>query len=224
MQKPAEPRSSKEALEQLRADGDHKALWTKALPLTKYAISGLIRSGRLSKEQSDDDFFQECCIAAGNAVRRWDPGRASFSRWVIYSVRNAALDLLAGRKRFHYSYDDERTAGERPAVESLLSKKEERTAIRAALNLMSPKYREMLERRYGIGRPEESVADIARSLGVARMSVHEMLVRAHKEMASCHQVTSIGDGTSHVEKQRRSSVRSRSSRTAAARGEARPGR
>jgi RNA polymerase sigma factor (sigma-70 family) len=171
-------------LEQLQASGDYKTLWSRALPLTKYAISTLIRSGKIAKEQADDDFFQECCLAAGEAVRRWDPTRASFSRWVFLKVQGAALNTMRGIRLSVAPLDESRTPSDRLDIVGLLETKQDLTKVKNALKLVSPESREMLERRYGIGRAEESVMQIARSKGVVRMTVHRMLVQAQTEFAA----------------------------------------
>ena len=175
---------SEATLEQLHANGDYKTLWSRALPLTKYAISTLIRSGKISREQADDDFFQECCLAAGEAIRRWDPTRASFSRWIFLKVQGAALNTMRGVRLSVAAMDESRAPSDRLDIVRLLETKQELTGLKNALNAVSPESRELLERRYGIGRPEESVVQIARSKGVVRMSVHRMLVQAQTELAA----------------------------------------
>lgn len=67
---------------------DWDALWLAAEPLVKFAMSEL-RCG-------DEDALQEARVAAGTAVRSWNPVKGAFSTHVTTYARQAILDWLRG--------------------------------------------------------------------------------------------------------------------------------
>lgn len=175
------------ALLRLYAARDHKALWARALPYTKYAIKRLIKSGRISKEQSTDDFFQECCLAAGEAARQWDPSRAEFSTWIVRRVTDRALNALRDAhnrdKHIAGEFDETLTPSE-ASVERSVQTRQDRVRVKRALEGLSPALKDVIERRYGIARPARSAKQIADEDGTHRNTVLRMLVLAQNQLAT----------------------------------------
>lgn len=70
-------------------------LWEQALPLVKFAVKRLIKSGALAAEYATDDLLQEGNLAAGKVIRTWDPFEGAFSTWVIRRVSGALANHIA---------------------------------------------------------------------------------------------------------------------------------
>jgi RNA polymerase sigma factor (sigma-70 family) len=89
------PRLNKAQLEELhrlREAGDaraQQALWLEALRLVVYSAGKLMGARGYS---ADPDTIQEGNIAAGAAVKTWNPAKGRFSTWIVKSVRGAMID------------------------------------------------------------------------------------------------------------------------------------
>lgn len=84
-------RLTEDDLKIARAIEDWNTLWLAAEPLIKFAMSEL-RCG-------DEDALQEARLAAGAAVRSWDPLKGSFSTHVISCARGTILKWLNSDNR-----------------------------------------------------------------------------------------------------------------------------
>ena len=93
--------------EDLLAAGDFTALWSKALPLVKWQLGRMVQSGQLQSQYLTDDLIQQCSLAVGKALRRWDPAKGAFSTFMVQSIRSAAADNI---RRETYGIDGGREA------------------------------------------------------------------------------------------------------------------
>ena len=110
-------------------------------------------------------------------VRSYDPRRGSARQWLFGIARNAALDELRRRRRHATLAVDP----EDPAAAAALASHEDgtdgalrRTAVRAALDGLSPRERELVALKFHAGL---SNAEIARVLGVSESNAGTLLHR-----------------------------------------------
>lgn len=71
---------------------DWTTLWKAAMPWVKFVISSMARQG------VDEDLLQEGNLAAGAAVRSWDPDKGAFSTHICSYVRFEMLKHLNEQK------------------------------------------------------------------------------------------------------------------------------
>jgi RNA polymerase sigma-70 factor (ECF subfamily) len=121
---------------------------------------------RIAYFSSEDveDILQNAYIKAYKNIYRYDPSM-SFSTWLYHIVRNTTLDELrhrAVRVKPYASFDDEtilQIASEESIFGDVL-KKETLEALKAAMNELPEKYREVLVLRYSEDKSYEEIIDI----------------------------------------------------------------
>ena len=96
--------------------GDWRALWQQAVPIVRQMVAQMRREGRIPPHL-DDDALQAAYLAAGQAVRLWNPMEAALSTHLTRRVRGAVLRVLQ-QERAVLAFDDETDEGS-PALESI---------------------------------------------------------------------------------------------------------
>lgn len=79
---------SQDELVRARLLGDWDTLWTAAIPWVKFVVSTM---------GQDEDLTQTGHLAAGQAVRTWDPDKGAFSTHICNCVRGACQTYLSTR-------------------------------------------------------------------------------------------------------------------------------
>ncbi|MCW3064244.1 MAG: polymerase, sigma-24 subunit, subfamily [Solirubrobacterales bacterium] len=125
-------------------------------------------------------------LAFERAYRRrrlFDPGRGSERAWLFGIARNAALDELRKRKRtatLAAEPGDTDTAPFEDDEEAIVR----RTTVRAALDELSPRERELVALKFHAGLTNEELAKV---LGVSESNAGTMLHRAMEKLRkACH--------------------------------------
>jgi RNA polymerase sigma-70 factor (ECF subfamily) len=141
---------------------------------------------RIAYFSSEDveDILQNAYIKAYKNIYRYDPSM-SFSTWLYHIVRNTTLDELrhrAVRVKPYASFDDEtilQIASEESIFGDVL-KKETLEALKAAMNELPEKYREVLVLRYSEDKSYEEIIDI---LQLPKGTIAARINRAKKLLA-----------------------------------------
>lgn len=163
-------------------------MWEQALPLVKSTISRLIRQRRLTADQATGDLLQEGTLAAGRAVRTWQPDKGAFSTWVVNNAQGALMDhlrrvsngLVGGRDASGVAglYDEERGEDHgtfEPAV-TRLERDQDAAVVRIAIEgLKSAQDQELVRRYYGIDCEPERLVDIAVKWKLPQSTMERML-------------------------------------------------
>ncbi len=97
---------TKEQLVAARAAQDWTTLWEAAIPLAKLTVRRLMEYGDLDPAHSTSDLMQDALLAAGEAVRLWEPEKGAFSTWIpayakrriLNSIQAAATGMVGGRQ------------------------------------------------------------------------------------------------------------------------------
>lgn len=180
--------------EDLLAAGDYRALWHRTLPLVKWQLGRMVKSGALQSHYLTDDIIQECSLAVGKAIPRWNPQIGSLSNFMVQCIRSRALDhirressgIVGGRDaQGHAGPLDESTmsSGELPALDKLMSR--ERTAtVQSALAALCIEDYDMLVQYYGLDhhRRPRSLREIAAQYDETPGRVKDRLMQAVASM------------------------------------------
>lgn len=174
-----------------KADEDYKLLWAQALPLVKYALRKLQSRGiRLT-----DDLLQDCNLAAGQAVRRWNPNKGEFATWIIARVRGAAWNhqrrersgMVGGRDAPGHTvtYEEELSGGDDDDIlKELHIEDAQEAVIHGLANMALPDNADLLRYRFGLfGGKSSSVAELAELYGVGQRTMERRLGFAFAELA-----------------------------------------
>jgi RNA polymerase sigma-70 factor (ECF subfamily) len=125
-------------------------------------------------------------LAFERAYRRrrlFDPRRGSERAWLFGIARNAALDELRKRKR-QARLAVEPADAETVAIEDAADDIARRSAVRAALDTLPPRDRELIALKYHAGLTNQEIAKV---LGVSDSNVGTMLHRTMEKLRkACH--------------------------------------
>lgn len=170
---------------------DWRSLWEQALPLVKFAVNRFAMRG-VDRALCSDDMIQDGNIAAGKAVRSWNPDKGEFSTWILARVEGAIRNHLQrtlsgmvggrdseGRTGF---FEDERFADVEELVSSL-EQEDEATRLGDALAQLTAGDQKILALRYGVGGEKTlQVQEIAIHLGWSQSSVKRVLAECVKKL------------------------------------------
>lgn len=196
--------------EALLAAGDFTALWNKALPLVKWQLGRMVQSGQLQSHYLTDDLIQQCSLAVGKALRKWDPVRGAFSTFMVKCIYTAAMDhirreasgIVGGRDaQGHAGPLDEATmASGNPAILERLLTKENASRIAAALAVLTLDEYDVLVQYYGLGyNSPRPLRSIAKSYNLSTDETYRLLMRA---IASMRMMLSDNNGADSHEQDR----------------------
>jgi RNA polymerase sigma-70 factor (ECF subfamily) len=125
-------------------------------------------------------------LAFERAYRRrklFDPRRGSERAWLFGIARNAALDELRKRKRTATLAAEPADADAVPA-EDAADAVVRRTTVRAALDALAPRERELIALKFHAGLSNQELAKV---LGVSESNVGTMLHRTMEKLRkACH--------------------------------------
>jgi RNA polymerase sigma-70 factor, ECF subfamily len=126
---------------------------------------------RLPAEQAEE-LVQECWMIAVRAIRKFDPGRATFGTWLRGIANNVVRNELRRRGRATVVAWDDALAPDRQerAPEPDLDE-----AVTAVLKRLPEDYRDVLKAKYCDGL---AVTEIAASSGRTAKAVESLLTRA----------------------------------------------
>jgi len=158
---------------------DWKRMWEEAIPLVKFAVKRITRARNVAGHHVTDDMIQEAMEAAGAAVRTWSPLYGSFSSWIVTAAKQAVRDHIrseasgmVGGQRAQAVFKNidglELSEGAPHEFRDPAEQIDEDIAREAVSNIRHPDERGAVRAYFGIGQPEQSMADYAKSVGVHR--------------------------------------------------------
>ncbi|MBP2019588.1 RNA polymerase sigma-70 factor (ECF subfamily) [Symbiobacterium terraclitae] len=153
----------------------------KAYRLARMAMGGL------GSEQDVEEVVSDALAAAWERVEEFDPGRSTLTNWVLMLTKYAALDRRRALRRHNLDAEGQArviplSAAPEPTAppsEELVLAGEEQATLHAALRRLPEAERNLLIRRYFLG---ESLAEMARDLGLTRGALDTRLWRARQNL------------------------------------------
>ncbi len=181
-----------------RVSEDWSTLWIESIPWVRLAATSL-------RTNSVEDLLQEGYLAAGRAVREWNPDLSPFWGHIYAYTRNRMLNYLRAQGRrtgtpLESADSDvegpEATYGDMGHVPQgygdaaqELARIAAPGAAEALLRRLDPATAMRLRERWGLpafdseGGEETSVPEMAHAQGVPRESLRDSLVKAQKSLA-----------------------------------------
>lgn len=189
-------RLSAHELRAARKAQDWNTLWEQSLPIVKFAISSMVRGG-MDRHHCTDDTLQEASLAAGKAVRTWDPSKGEFSTWIVKRATGAIRNhinrerngLIGGRDAYVATVEMQEERAPDLEAKSALGDLEGAERIRLVRDLLfrasdNPLDYEIVAYRFGFaGYPVQTMNEIARRVRLPLRTVERRLAKALRDMA-----------------------------------------
>lgn len=154
------PAESRQLIERLRAR-DAAALGELYDRFGGVVYSIILRIAR--DTATAEDLTQEVFLRVWNHIPSFDLDRGSLSTWVLTIARNAAIDFLRSRSGQQTRRSVSIDAMERPLAggnaEAELQSSTDAKKVRAAMERLEPKHRQLLELAYFEGLSQSEMAE-----------------------------------------------------------------
>ena len=126
--------------------------------VTRYHVGLIIHCDNLIKDRdAAEDIAQEAFIKAYLDLNKYDPDKAQFSTWLYRIATNLAIDYLRKQKRRVTVEDIEAIA--EATMPAYIEEEQKQEIRKAVLNLVPPKYRQVIEAYYWDGKSYQQIAD-----------------------------------------------------------------
>lgn len=160
---------------------DWNALWLEARTIVNAVVGSMYAANEIHNAERED-VLQEGYLAAGSAIRSWEPIEGTFNTWVTRITRGCILKSLNKLDRTHLASADVEnlTDADAPPTE----RGAEVWLVRSQLARLDLRERQFIERAYGIDCPEETHEQIARSKGLSQQRVTEIINRALRKLGA----------------------------------------
>lgn len=149
----------------------------------------------MDRKHCTDDTLQEASLAAGKAVRTWDPAKGEFSTWIITKATSAIRDHVrrersgpvGGRDAYGATskwVEEVIPDGRQKSVLNLMVEERDKTELRNLVgHLRSEADKEIVALRFGLERfPAMRMQQIAQQVGLSLATVERRLANALAEM------------------------------------------
>lgn len=151
--------------------------WAKAEPIVRiYIASAIGRSHQI------DDIVQDVATIATEKFDTYDPD-LPFTRWALGIARHRVAKSIRTKVRDRHVFSSEMIA-ELAGIAAALEPEADarKAALRECLGALAGRARRIVEMRYQWGR---QVQKIAEDLGMSRVAVSGVLMRARKTLGDC---------------------------------------
>ena len=153
--------------------------WAKAEPIVRIYIASAIGQSHLI-----DDIVQEVATIVTEKFEDYDADY-EFSRWALGIARNRVAKSIRSKMRDRHVFSGEFIEELADVVAEVQPEAESRkAALKHCLQGLRGRTRRIIEMRYQWGR---QVQGIAEELGMSRVSVSAVLLRARKALGDCIQ-------------------------------------
>ncbi len=143
-------------------------------PLMRYVIDPILRD-----RHRTDDCLSEAAMRIWDKIDTYDENKGSFAAWVTAITRNTALNMLRKTSRHPEEELTDELPSREPTPEELVLREERRSELRAALEKLTQKERNLFYRKYYY---RQSTEQIAAELGMTARSVEGKLYRIRKKL------------------------------------------
>ena len=143
-------------------------------PLMRYIAKPILR------DQHDiEDCLSETAMRIWENFNTYDEDKGSFAAWVTAITRNTALNMVRRKNRHKTDEIEENTESTESTPEEIVLKEERQRELRRALDLLSPKERNLFYRKHYYLQFTET---IAAEMGMTVRSVEGKLYRIKKKL------------------------------------------
>ncbi len=151
---------SHEELWAAQSRGDYQLLWAAAERHVASTVIGMLKRGDVEGEK--DDLIGEGNLAAGLAVRKWNPLEAALSTHVSLHVYRAVMRYVMKQGRHSVQVVDGVSVEDLPDQEAKSAAEMADTAcVRELLTGLSHAERKLISRYFGIGQEEMTSTELA---------------------------------------------------------------
>lgn len=151
--------------------------WAKAEPILRIYIASAI-----GQHHQIDDIVQEVATIVTEKFDTYDPDQP-FTRWALGIARHRVAKSIRTKVRDRHVFSSEMLMELAGVVADLQPEVDARkAALRDCLVALKGRSRRIIEMRYQWGR---QVQKIAEELGMSRVAVSGVLMRARKALAQC---------------------------------------
>lgn len=151
--------------------------WARTEPIIRIYIASVLGDSHLI-----DDVVQDVATIVTEKFEDYDPGR-EFSRWALGIARHRIAKSIRGKVRDRHLFSSEMIDELADIVAEVQSELEDRkSALAACLKGLKGRSLRIIEMRYQWGR---QVQGIAEELGMSRVAVSGVLLRARKALGDC---------------------------------------
>lgn len=151
--------------------------WARTEPLIRIVVASAIGHG-----QAVDDIVQEVATIVTEKFEDYDPDQP-FSNWAIGITKNRIAKTIRSKVRDRHVFSGEMIEALADITAELQPEADLRKAALAhCLEVLKGRSRSILEMRYQWGRQVQSIAE---DLGMTRVAVSGVLLRARKALGQC---------------------------------------
>lgn len=166
-----------ELLDLLRRDrtAGTEALLARYCPLLRYVIGGI-----LAESGDEEDCLSEVCLVLWQKLDSFDPAKGALSAWLTAVARNTALNhLKAHRRREAHTAEAVGYPVSPDTPEQALLRQERAERLKAALNGLRDRDRQLFYRRYYYLQP---LSQIAAEMGMTERAAEGRLYRLRQRL------------------------------------------
>ncbi len=147
----------------------------------------------LRNDQDARDVTQDTLVKVLRSLDRYDP-RWRFSTWVIGIARNTCIDEFRKRKRIS-DFEAPETADPGPGPEQLAARNLRAEQLHAALDQLTPLYRDVLVLYHFEHLKYQEIADL---LDIPIGTVMNRIFRARRKLRDAFEALDVADGLADV--------------------------
>lgn len=151
--------------------------WARTEPIVRIYIASAIGQSHLI-----DDIVQDVATIVTEKFQDYDPDY-EFSRWALGIARNRVSKSIRTKMRDRHVFSSEMMGELADIVAEVQPEAEARkSALKACLESLKGRTLRIVEMRYQWGRQVQAVAE---ELGMSRVAVSAVLLRARKALGNC---------------------------------------
>jgi DNA-directed RNA polymerase specialized sigma24 family protein len=175
---------SNEELQAALIAGDFNLLWEAAAAPAKAAVTGMLMRGEVEGEK--DELVGEAYLAAGKAVRKWEPAKGSFATWIGAYVKTVVKFHWLKQYKHAAQLDRDANPEELADPNVVLSVDTvDAERVRGLLTELSPLERKLICRHFGIGQDEETtIRTLAAAYGMPSSTLHDKMREILNKLAA----------------------------------------
>ncbi|MEO0475048.1 MAG: sigma-70 family RNA polymerase sigma factor [Planctomycetota bacterium] len=152
--------------------------WARTEPIVRIYVVSVIGDSR-----AIDDIVQDVASVVTEKFETFDPDRGAFSHWALGIARNRVSKTIRTKVRDRHVFSGEFIEELAGAVVEVQPEAESRkAALKLCLQGLKGRTLRIVEMRYQWGR---QVQGIAEELGMSRVAVSAVLMRARKALGDC---------------------------------------
>ena len=152
--------------------------WARTEPIVRIYVTSVI-----GDSSSIDDIVQDVASVVTEKFETFDPERAAFSHWALGIARHRVSKTIRSKVRDRHLFSGEFieeladiAAEVQPEAES------RKAALRFCLKGLKGRTLRIIEMRYQWGRQVQAIAE---ELGMSRVAVSAVMLRARKALGEC---------------------------------------